>query len=126
MDDTTRQALARSQTIDITTTGRRTGAPRRIEIVFFNFDGRIYISGRPSPRRRSWLANLEADPGVTFHLKGAVTADLPATARIVTDPPERRTIAEWVVANAWHQQDVEAMTSYAPMIKVTIKDAVVA
>ncbi len=92
MDHTIRQALARSHTIDITTNGRRTGPPRRIEIVFFNFDGRIYISGRPSPRRRSWLANIEADPSVTFHLKGAVHADLPGTAREITDPVERREI----------------------------------
>ena len=91
MDETIQRALGHGQTIDITTTGRKTGLPRRIEIVFFNFDGRIYISGLPRPgRRRSWLANLEAHPGFTFHLKGRVSADLPATAREVTDPTERR------------------------------------
>ena len=42
-------ALERGHTIDITTTGRRSGEPRRIEIVFHNVDGRIYISGVPSP-----------------------------------------------------------------------------
>ena len=64
MDDTIQQALAHSQTIDITTIGRRTGQPRRIEIVVHNFDGRLYISGKPrADRRRSWLANLEAHPG---------------------------------------------------------------
>jgi hypothetical protein len=41
---------------------------------------------------------------------------------VITDPSERRAIAEWVVANAWRNQDVEAMTAWAPMIEVTILD----
>src|SRR5207248_2207286 len=60
MDDTIRRALQRRNIIDITTTGRRTGEPRRLEIVFHSFDGRVYISGMPSPRKRAWIANLEA------------------------------------------------------------------
>ena len=80
--DQIKRALSRGHTIDITTTGRRSGEARRIEIVFHNIDGRIIITGSPrSDRRRSWLYNLDADPNMTFHLKGAVKADLPATAR---------------------------------------------
>ncbi len=45
MDERIQRALSRGHRIDITTTGRRSGAPRRIEIVFHNIDGRIYISG---------------------------------------------------------------------------------
>jgi deazaflavin-dependent oxidoreductase (nitroreductase family) len=116
-------SLAHGHTIDITTTGRRTGLPRRIEIVFHNMNGRLIITGTPrSDHKRAWLYNLEADPSLTFHLKGSVDADLPATARVITDPSERRAIAEWVVANAWRNQDVEAMTAWAPMIEVTILD----
>ena len=116
-------SLAHGHTIDITTTGRRTGLPRRIEIVFHNMDGRLIITGTPrSDHKRAWLYNLEADPSLTFHLKGSVDADLPATARVITDLSERRAIAEWVVANAWRNQDVEAMTAWAPMIEVTILD----
>ncbi|HYS01029.1 MAG TPA: nitroreductase/quinone reductase family protein, partial [Candidatus Eisenbacteria bacterium] len=89
MDDKIRQALTRGRTIDITTTGRQSGEPRRIEIVFHNIAGRIYLSGMPSRRRRSWLANLEADPHFTFHLKGKTRADLPATARVIDTEPER-------------------------------------
>src|SRR5659263_442474 len=93
MDDTIRRALAHGHTIDITTTGRKTGIPRRIEIVFHNFDGRLYISGLPrADRRRGWLVNLVAHPAFTFHLKGAAAADLPATARELTDPAERRSV----------------------------------
>src|SRR5260370_37183104 len=83
LDGRIRTALARGGTIDITTVGRKSGKPRRLEIVFHNLDGRIYISGTPTPTRRSWLANLEANPRFTFHLKGAARADLPATPRIL-------------------------------------------
>src|SRR5690242_5603889 len=93
MTDPIAAALSRGGTIDITTNGRRSVQPRRIEIVFHRIDGRIWISGIPSRRKRAWLANLEADPRLTFHLKGPVAvADLPATARVVTDPEERRPI----------------------------------
>jgi deazaflavin-dependent oxidoreductase (nitroreductase family) len=119
MDDKIRQALTRGRTIDITTTGRRSGEPRRIEIVFHNIDGRIYLSGMPSRRRRSWLANLEADPHFTFHLKGSTRADLPATARIITDEAERRALLT-DGARAWKRNDVETMVTYSPLVEVTI------
>ncbi len=121
MDDKIRQALTRGRTIDITTTGRRSGEPRRIEIVFHNIDGRIYLSGMPSRRRRSWLANLEADPHFTFHLKGSARADLPATARIISDEAERRTVLT-EVARAWRRNDVETMVTYSPLVEVTFHD----
>ena len=120
MDDSIQRALRRGHTIDITTTGRRSGKPRRIELVFHNVNGRIVISGSPSRRTRGWIWNLEADPRLTFHLKRSVHADLPATARVITDPAERRQLAEWIVANAWPNQDVEAMTRFSPFIEVTI------
>ena len=123
MDDRVRRALRHGQTIDITTTGRRTGLPRRIEIVFHNFGGRLYITGRPSAqRKRAWLLNLEADPRFTFHLKRPVVADLPATARIITDEAERRAVFTEVV-KVWTQQDVETMTRHSPLIEVFIDDS---
>ena len=123
MDDRTRRALQRGHRIDITTTGRRTGLPRRIEIVFHNIDGQLFITG--SPRRghtRAWIRNLEADPHLTFHLKGPVKADLPATARVVTDDAERRRVMDWVKANAWPQVDVDEMVADSPLIEVTVLD----
>ena len=124
MNDQIRRSLSRGHRIDITTTGRKSHEPRRIEIVFHNMDGRLIFSGSPSAaRKRAWLLNLEADPHLTFHLKGGpVQADLPATARVIADDAERRAIAEWVVANAWPNQDVETMTAWSPMIEVTIED----
>ena len=122
MDDPIRTALSHGGRIDITTTGRATGRPRRIEIVFHRIDGRMWISGQPSPRRRSWLANLADDPRMTVHLKGPIAvADLPATARIVDDPAERRTILERV-ARAWNRTDVDVMVAQSPLIEVILDD----
>jgi len=111
-------ALARGHTIDITTTGRRSGKPRRIEIVFHNIDGRIYISGIPRREKRDWLLNLEADPRFTFHLKGRTQADLPATARVIDDDGERRQVLPHV-ARAWRRNDLDAMVRYSPLIEAT-------
>ena len=122
--DAIRRFLARGGLIDITTTGRRSGQPRRIEIVFHNIDGRLIITGQPRHQKRAWLINLESHPEMTFHIKGPLVADLPATARIITDPDERRATAEWVVTNAWHNQNVDAMTAYSPMIEVTLDEPV--
>jgi deazaflavin-dependent oxidoreductase (nitroreductase family) len=120
IDERVLAALAHGQVIDITTTGRRSGQPRRIEIVFHAFDGRIYISGMPNPaRRRSWIANVEADPRFTFHLKGPTKADLPATARVITEESERRDVLARV-QRAWPSQDLEAMVRWSPLIEVTI------
>jgi deazaflavin-dependent oxidoreductase (nitroreductase family) len=120
MDDTIRRALGHGHVIDITTTGRLTGRPRRIEIVFHVFDGRIFISGMPRAGRvRAWLRNLEADPHLTFHLKAIVEADLAATARIITEPAERRDILE-KVARVW-RRDPEEMIADSPLIEVSIE-----
>jgi deazaflavin-dependent oxidoreductase (nitroreductase family) len=99
MREDVRQALAidrsstmEERTIDITTTGRRSGQPRRIEIVFYRYGDSIYLSGIPGPRTRDWLVNLSAEPHFVFHLKHSVVADLPAVAEVITDPAERRRV----------------------------------
>jgi deazaflavin-dependent oxidoreductase (nitroreductase family) len=121
LDEKTRRALSHGQRIDITTTGRRSGQPRRLEIVFHNFGGHLYITGTPrADHTRAWLLNLEADPHFTFHLKGTTTADLPATARIIADETERRAVLGEVV-KVWTNQDLETMVRYSPLIEVTIE-----
>src|SRR5450755_3680783 len=79
MNNEAAKALASDRVIDIITTGRQTGEPRRIEIWFHRVDGRYYTTGAPG-RPRSWYANLVANSVFTFHLKESATADLPATA----------------------------------------------
>src|SRR6267143_7078424 len=120
LDDKVRDALSRPMTVvDISTTGRRSGQERRIEIVMHNIGGRLYISGQPSRRRRSWLANLDANPKFTLHVKRGARADLAATAREITDPAERRQVLEHVARN-WKRPDVDVMVEYSPLIEVTV------
>ena len=120
-DDRVREALLRPQSvIDMTTTGRKSQKPRRLEIVLHNIDSHLYISGAPSRQRRGWLANLEADPKLTIHLKRGVVADLPATAREITDPAERRRVLEGI-ARHWNRGDVDVMMQYSPLIEVTMR-----
>ena len=119
-DEAIRRALAHGHRIDITTVGRRTGLPRRIEIVFHNIDGRIYISGIPSRRKRAWVYNLEANPRMTFHLKTpSAQADLPATARVITGETERRDVLLRIAA-AWKRTDVDTMVDFSPLIEVDL------
>lgn len=121
-NDTIRAALTHSQIIDLTTTGRRTGQPRRIEIFLHYDDGRLFISGMPrADRTRDWIHNINADPHVVVHLKQSVVADVPATARVVDDPEERRPLLE-AAARRWRRTDIEDMQRHSPLIVLTVDD----
>ena len=121
MDQKIDGALSSGGVIDITTTGRKTGEPRRIEIVFHNIGGRLYISGMPRPEERAWLTNLKANPQLTLHLKKGLTADVPGSARIITDATERRTVLTQV-ARIWKRNDVDLMVEQSPLIEVSVDD----
>jgi len=120
LDERIQRALARPHRIDITTTGRRSGLPRRIELVFHVIDGKVVISG--SPGRRDWYANLVADPHITFHLKGPIQADLPAFARPITEPAERLRIMEAVARNWGVEDRFEVFLRRSPLIEVLFED----
>lgn len=119
LDQPIRDALARGGVIEITTTGRKTREPHRIEIVFHNVGTRLYISGMPG-FKRSYIANLTADPRFTFHLKGPVKADLAATARVITDEAERRQVLPHI-ARIWKRDDIDTMIESSPLFEVTIE-----
>lgn len=119
VDDRVRRALERGHRIDITTTGRKSGLPRRIELVFHNIDGRIYISGRPG-FRRGWIANLRANPAMTLHLKGPIAvADLPAAGRVILEREERERVLA-PIAESWGYP-LERMVDSSPLIEVTFE-----
>ncbi|HSK94954.1 MAG TPA: nitroreductase/quinone reductase family protein [Candidatus Angelobacter sp.] len=113
-----RAELERPQRIDITTRGRRTGQPRRIELVFHNIGGRILISGRPG-FPRGWVANLRADPRMTFHLKGRLVVDLPARGRVIEDRAEREELLRPIAAT-WRTNHA-LMVRSAPLVEVTFE-----
>lgn len=85
--------------IDITTLGRRTSRPRRIEIFFYRAAGNTYLCSGAGGAATDWHANLLAHPDFTFHLKNGIRADLPARARPVTDPVERQAVLASIVAD---------------------------
>jgi deazaflavin-dependent oxidoreductase (nitroreductase family) len=117
MDEQVQQALAQGGVIDITTRGRHTGQPRRIEIRFHHIEGQVYITGRP-PRRRDWYANLLAHPEFTFHLKESLQVDLPARATPILDQARRRAIIAAIHQKRGTYQDVEAWVEHSPLVAV--------
>src|SRR4051795_5240500 len=82
--DEARRTLDRHLTVEITTIGRRTGRPRRIETWRYRAGGRYWLTGSPGPR--DWYANLLAHPEFTLHLG---SLDLQVRGRVVTDQQER-------------------------------------
>ncbi len=116
LDPDVRRALAQDKVIDITTTGARTGRPRRTEIWFNRVGDRFYLTG--SPGRRDWYANLLADPAFTFHLKQSLKADLPAHAVPITDPAERRSVTSQIVGPDYDPEKFEARIEASPLVEV--------
>jgi deazaflavin-dependent oxidoreductase (nitroreductase family) len=124
VDENTKNALQHSQIIDLTTIGRRSGQPRKIEIFLHVDDGVLFITGIPqADRTRDWIHNIAADQHVVVHLKQSLVADVPATARVVTDPAERRPLIE-AAARRWDRTDVDEMVAHSPLIVLTVPDLV--
>lgn len=110
------EALVNDRTVDITTVGRRSGIPRRIEIWFHNVDGRIFITGLPG--RRDWYANLLDNPGFTFHLKESIEADLDARAVPVVDPAMRRAVLGEITGRLGRSGQVDEWVRRSPLVEV--------
>jgi len=121
MDAAVRRALETDLTVDITTIGRQSGRPRRIEIWLLGIDGRLFITGTIG--KRDWLANLRADPHLTVHLKQRVRADVSCVANEVTDSETRRSVLEHISAD-WYrdQQPLDDLLARAPMVEITVVD----
>lgn len=118
MDTAIEHALKTDRLIDITTFGRKTGAPSRKEIAFHSFGGKLYISGTPG--KRDWYANMLANPTFVFHLKQSAQADLNARAIPITDEATRRQVLSRVVEK-WNKQDeLEAFVRSSPLVEVEL------
>ena len=63
----------------VTTTGRRTGLPREIEIWFAHVDGTVYLMSGGGERAQ-WVRNLRAQPRATVRVGGR---ELPGAARVL-------------------------------------------
>ncbi|MFN2201050.1 MAG: nitroreductase/quinone reductase family protein [Caldilineaceae bacterium] len=125
--DEVKEALQKDRTIDIITTGAKSGLPRRTEIWFTNVSGRIIICGTPGAAGdrgpytpRDWMANLRAHPEFTFCLKESLHEELPARAVPVTDPEDRRALMS-APETQWYRDQtgsVEALVKSSPIVEV--------
>ncbi|CAN5767726.1 hypothetical protein BH10CHL1_BH10CHL1_07750 [soil metagenome] len=116
MDTHIKEALAHDRVIDITTIGRKSGQPRRIEIWFHYVNDQVYITGLPG--QRDWYANLVAHPEFTFHLKESVQAALAARATPITETGQRRTILAAIIRRLDTPQDMEQWVAHSPLVAV--------
>ena len=120
MADDVREILTEGELVDITTTGRKTGEARRIEIRLHVLDGRFYLSGRPG-NPRSWLANMADNPEMTLHLKQAIVRDVPSTAAVISDADERRRVFALMLEREERMShvDVDVWAATAPLVELT-------
>jgi deazaflavin-dependent oxidoreductase (nitroreductase family) len=74
--------------VHLTTIGRRTGRPHRIEIWFAAQDGRVYLlsGGR---EQADWVRNLQANPRVTVELGDATHVGTAPVLRAGTAEDQR-------------------------------------
>ena len=131
MDVEIQRALSIDRTIDIITTGAKTGLPRKTEIWFSNIGGRIIICGTPDAEgknnaraHRDWLANLKANPEFLFCLKESLKAELPARAVVIVDPDDRRQIMS-APETKWYRDQVnsiEYLVRDSPIVEVFFRD----
>ena len=123
LTDAALAALQVDKTIDIVTTGAKTGRMRRTEIWFTRVGDRIIICGTPSDGRRArrdWLANLKSNPAFLFCLKESTQVDLQAIASVIVDEEDRRAIMS-APATRWYRDHVasfEDLVRYGPIVEV--------
>ncbi|MCY4624088.1 MAG: nitroreductase/quinone reductase family protein [Chloroflexi bacterium] len=122
MDDAVRQALEVDRNVDITTIGRKSGEARRIEIWHHLVDGAVYLTSLPG--KRSWFANMLANPDMTFHVKESAQRDIPSKAVPITDSDEKRDILTRMKAAEARMahMDVDRWVAESPLIRVDFQE----
>ena len=122
MDDAVRQALEVDRYVDITTTGRKTGEARRIEIWHHLVDRAVYLTTLPG--KKSWYANMLANPDMTFHVKGSIQRDIPSKAVPITEPGEKRELFTKIKAAEGRMEhlDIERWVAESPLVRVDFQE----
>jgi deazaflavin-dependent oxidoreductase (nitroreductase family) len=121
------EALLGDRTVDIITTGARTGTSRTTEIWTTVIGGEVFLCGTPNAslpgverKPRDWLANLVANPRFTLRLKSTVHADLAAEAEPVSDAGERRRIMSAPATEYYRSQakSIEHAARESPIVRL--------
>jgi deazaflavin-dependent oxidoreductase (nitroreductase family) len=113
-------ALENDRLLDITTTGRKSGNPHRIEIMFDYFQGKIYLSGRPD-LKKDWYANMLANPALTVHFKQSLQRDIPARATPITDQDVRRAVFTYALSKWEEKQDLDLWVKSGKLVEVQLE-----
>lgn len=84
--------LAGLPVVDLTTTGRRTGAPRTAHLIGIPYDGTLALLGTNfgQPSTPAWVLNLEADPAARVSYRGTT---LDVTARPASPAEQEAVLA---------------------------------
>ncbi|MDP2623383.1 MAG: nitroreductase/quinone reductase family protein [Actinomycetota bacterium] len=120
----TSRALTAGGLCDITTIGAKSGRPHSIEIAFHRLDGEYFITGKPG-FKRDWLANLNAHPEFTLHLRDG--SDLTVLARETTDPAERDRVLYEIRTRSWGVDPEKARATNdlwvesSPLVRFTVE-----
>lgn len=125
-----RSSSAQARTIDLTTTGARSGREHRIEIWFYRAGNELYLS--TAPARRDWHANVLVHPRIVVHLKNGRRADLPATAVPVIEPAQREQVLREIVDELRHPDNrggvqgivgaAEDWIAGSPLVRIDLDD----
>jgi deazaflavin-dependent oxidoreductase (nitroreductase family) len=122
MNDAIRRAFEEDRLFDITTTGRVSGQPHKIEIwIHYLGEDELYLTGTPRPRQRDWLRNIVANPRMTVHLKQSMQADLPATGTPIRDTSDRREILTRLLKNMGRDlSELDQWVAQSPLVRLTL------
>ncbi|CAN5330609.1 hypothetical protein BH11ACT4_BH11ACT4_12760 [soil metagenome] len=105
MDAAVAQALALTpassaadRAVEITTMGRVSGLPRRLDIRLYRVADKNYLCESPG-RDPAWYEDVVEHPHFTLHLRNGVVADIRAKAVPITEEAERARVLEAIVAD---------------------------
>lgn len=114
-------ALAATEFCYLTTRGRRTGDPHRIEIWFVGHEGGVYLMSDSD--RADWYRNLVADPSVTLEIAGQTRT----TTAAPVDPGEAANASVRPAMAAKYQagyaDNLERWSTTAWLVRVEWPDA---
>jgi deazaflavin-dependent oxidoreductase (nitroreductase family) len=101
----------------LTTTGRRTGTPHRIEIWFALDQDQVFlISGGRD--RADWVRNIQANPAITIELG---TESFDGTAEIIApDSPEDHLARQLLVEKYRQGNDLEEWGRTSLPVRITL------
>ena len=121
MNEAVTKALEQDNLVDISTTGRKSGRPHRVEVNLRYVDSRVYLSNLPT-ERRDWAANLYANPYFTYHLKQSANLALSAKATPIKDVQTRHKVFEGFLAKEGSISELEARLRHSNLFLVEFLD----